>query len=112
MNVLETARAGVTTTSPLDGRMPSMAKDKATITVERRKIDEVRRLTGAASTSAAIDMALDHLIRAARLRSDVAAYTSRPPTDDEIALASISPCWEDLADDTDWDLLYGADLER
>jgi hypothetical protein len=36
-----------------------MGKQKTTIRVERRKIDEARRLTGVASTSAAIDLALD-----------------------------------------------------
>jgi hypothetical protein len=45
-----------------------MAKEKTTITVERHKVDEARRLTGAASTSAAIDVAL-----AARGRSPVHA---------------------------------------
>lgn len=86
-----------------------MAKSKATITVERAKVEEVRRLTGAVSTSAAIDLALDHLIRAERLRRDVIAYVGRPPTEEEIALAAIVPRWDDLADDTDWDLLYSND---
>jgi hypothetical protein len=83
-----------------------MAKEKTTITVERHKVDEARRLTGAASTSAAIDVALDRLIRAERLRRDVVAYTGEPPTGEEIALAAIAPPWDDLADDTDWDALY------
>ena len=30
-----------------------------------------------------------------------------PPTEDEIALATTTPPWDDLADDTDWDALYG-----
>jgi hypothetical protein len=37
---------------------------------------------------------------------DIAAYTGTPPTDDEIALATITPSWRDLADETDWDALY------
>jgi hypothetical protein len=41
------------------GRTPGTGKQKTTIRVERRKIDEARRLTGVASTSAAIDLALD-----------------------------------------------------
>ena len=86
-----------------------MAKKKATITVERRKIDEARRLTGAASTSATIDLALDMLIRGERLRRDILAYTGAPPTEDELALATISPPWDDLADATDWDALYVED---
>ena len=83
-----------------------MAKQKTTITVERRKVDEARRLTGAASTSAAIDLALDRLIRGERLRNDIAAYTGTPPTEEEIALAATTPPWSDLTDDTDWDALY------
>ena len=86
-----------------------MAKQKATITVERRKVDEARRLTGAASTSAAIDLALDRLIRGERLRRDIAAYTGVPPTEEEVALAAITPPWSDLTDDTDWEALYAAD---
>jgi hypothetical protein len=86
-----------------------MAKEKTTITVERRKVDEARRLTGVASTSAAIDLALDRLIRGERLRNDIAAYTGTPPTEEEIALAAITPPWNDLTDDTDWDALYADD---
>ena len=69
----------------------SMAKEKTTITVERHKVDEARRLTGAASTSAAIDVALDRLIRAERLRKNVVTYTNEPPTSKKIALAAIAP---------------------
>lgn len=83
-----------------------MAKQKTTITVERHKVDEARRLTGAASTSAAIDVALDRLIRTERLRKDLVAYAAAPPTDEEIALAAVTPSWDTLADDTDWDALY------
>lgn len=83
-----------------------MTKHRTTITVERHKVDEARRLTGAASTSAAIDVALDRLIRTERLRRDVAAYAITPPTDEEIALAAVTPTWDAIADDTDWDALY------
>jgi acyl CoA:acetate/3-ketoacid CoA transferase alpha subunit len=86
-----------------------MAKQKTTITVERHKVDEARRLTGAASTSAAIDLALDRLIRTERLRKDIAAYTGAPPTEEEVALAGTVPPWSDLADDTDWEALYSDD---
>ena len=86
-----------------------MAKKKTTITVERRKVEEARRLTGAPSTSAAIDIALDLLIRGERLRNDITAYTGTPPTEEEIALAAITPPWSDLHDDTDWDALYSDD---
>jgi hypothetical protein len=86
-----------------------MAKQKTTITIERRKLEEARRLTGAASTSAAIDVALDRLIRSERLRRDVAAYTGTPPTEDEIARAAIAPPWGDLSDETEWDELYAGE---
>jgi hypothetical protein len=86
-----------------------MAKHKTTITVERHKLDQVRKLTGAASASAAIDTALDRLIRTERLRRDLAAYAAHPPSAEEIALAASPPSWEALADDTDWDALYAAE---
>lgn len=92
-----------------------MAKQKATITVDRGKVEQVRRLTGAASTSAAIDIALDQLIRAERIRKDVAAYTATPPADEEIALAATPMNWSDLADETDWSTLHnkaGSSNER
>lgn len=88
------------------GMMKGMAKRKTTITVESHKVDEARRLTGAASTSATIDVALDRLIRTERLRRDVAAYAATPPTDEEVALAAVEPSWDALADDTDWAALY------
>ncbi|MGH3849999.1 MAG: hypothetical protein ACRDRT_09895 [Pseudonocardiaceae bacterium] len=83
-----------------------MAKQKVTITVDPTKVGVVRRLTGAASTSAAIDLALGELIRSEHLRRDVAAYSGRPATDDEIALSRTNPPWDDLADDLDWAALY------
>lgn len=83
-----------------------MAKDKTTITVDRAKVEEVRRLTGAASTSAAVDLALAELIRKERIRRDVDAYRTNPPSEAEAALAAVNPNWADLADDTDWDALY------
>lgn len=80
-----------------------MAKEKATITIDRAKVDEARRLTGAPTTSATIDVALTRLIRAERIRQDVAAYAAHPVTDEEVALPAPSANWSDLADDTDWD---------
>ena len=85
------------------GTVSGMSKDKATITVDREQVAEVQRLTGAATTSAAIDLALRELIRTARLRSDIAAYASTPAAEDEIALARTTPSWADLQDETDWD---------
>ncbi len=87
--------------------MNSMTKDKATITVDRSKVDRVREITGAANTSQAIDVALNELIRLDRLRRDVAAYSRIPPSPDEIALAGSPPDWADLADATDWEAVYG-----
>lgn len=83
-----------------------MPKRKTTITIEPEKLETVLRLTGAPSTSAAIDLALDRLIRSERLRRDVEAYSGSPPTEEEIALAAVRPDWGDLSDDTDWDALY------
>ena len=80
-----------------------MAKTKVTISLDRSHADEVIRLTGATSTSAAIDLALLSLIRSERLRRDLHAYGLSGVTDDEIALAQQSPNWSDLADETDWD---------
>lgn len=86
-----------------------MAREKTTITVDRTKLDQARRLTGSASASGTIDVALDALLRAERLRRDVEAYTAHPPTDDEAGLARRRAGVADLADDTDWEALYGRD---
>lgn len=84
-----------------------MPREKTTITIDRAKVDAATALTDARSTSAVVDMALDHLIRAERLKRDIAAYTAMPPTEDEIALASL-PVRLDLDDDdVDYDALYG-----
>lgn len=89
------------------GSMSDMAKDKATITVDREKVRRAKALTQAASTSAVIDVALDRLIRAEVLRRDVEAYRRAPMTDDELPTAQL-PVHFDLDDaDVDYDLLYG-----
>jgi hypothetical protein len=90
---------------PLHGSIACMAKDKATITLDRAKATTARALLGAHSTSEVIDVALDRLIRAERLRADVAAYRRVPPTRDEVDLAALGDIGA-LADDTDWDALY------
>jgi hypothetical protein len=84
--------------------MYSMAKQKVTITLDRSKAENARSLVGAASTSEVVDLALDHLIRAERLRRDVAAYQCVPPTPAESELAALA----DPAplDETDWEGLY------
>ena len=55
-----------------------MAREKATITLDRAKAATARALLGLDSTSEVIDVALDQLIRAERLRADVAAYRRVP----------------------------------
>ncbi|MCL5445753.1 MAG: type II toxin-antitoxin system VapB family antitoxin [Actinobacteria bacterium] len=86
-----------------------MAREKATITVDREKLSEARAMLGAPSASAAIDVALSELIRRRRLRNDLKAYAGTPPTAEEAALGVSSPDWDDLADDTDWDAEWPED---
>jgi hypothetical protein len=43
------------------------------------------------------------LLRRYRVLNDVNAYTTTPPTAEEVALGHALPDWSDLADDTDWD---------
>jgi hypothetical protein len=85
-----------------------MARDKVTITLDRSKANAARALVGAGSTSAAIDIALERLIRAERKSKDVAAYKLRPvgKQEDDLALLGDSQA---LADDTDWESLYSVD---
>jgi len=85
-----------------------MAREKATITLDRAKAAAARALLGVESTSEVIDMALDQLIRAERLRADIAAYQRVPPTQDEVELALLGDT-DSIADDTDWDALYADD---
>ena len=46
------------------------------------------------------------LIRAERLRRDIAAYGPVPLTNAEILLAGSRPDWSDLDDDTDWESAF------
>lgn len=86
-----------------------MAREKVTITADRDKLAAARAATGARSTSDAIDIALDALLRADRTRRDIAAYQSTPPTVEETAIARAPRSCADLADDTDWEALYDGD---
>lgn len=81
-----------------------MTRTKATITVDREKLDEVRGLLGASSASAAIDLALSEVLHRARLRRDVEAYRRVPKTGEEVGVADIDVDWQDLADETDWEM--------
>jgi hypothetical protein len=82
-----------------------MAKDKVTITLDRSKAERARALVGASSTSEVIDVALERLIRAERLRRDVSAYRQAPPTPGELELALQTDA-PSLDDDTDWEVIY------
>jgi len=86
-----------------------MAREKATITVDRAKLAEARSALGVRSASAAIDIALTEVIRRARLRRDIEAYTNTPQTAEEIAIGEALPDWTELADDTDWGAEWPAD---
>jgi Arc/MetJ family transcription regulator len=86
-----------------------MAKEKATITIDRAKLSEARAVLGVSSASAAVDVALSELIRRHRVLRDAEAYTRTPPADDEAALGHALPDWSDLADDTDWDAEWPED---
>ena len=86
--------------------MKGMAKQKVTITLDRAKADEARLLVGSANTSEVIDVALSRLIQAERLRRDIEAYRRLPPTATDLLIALQSDT-SGLADDTDWEALYG-----
>jgi hypothetical protein len=85
-----------------------MAKEKATITIDRAKAALALEVSGARTTSEVVDLALDQLIRAERLRADVAAYQGVPSTAAGLDLALLADT-SGLADDTDWDQLYADD---
>lgn len=86
-----------------------MARDKATITLDREKVARAASLVGSESMSETIDIALERLIRAEELRNDVAAYRRMPLSEKESAVADL-PVELDLADEhVDYDDLYGSD---
>lgn len=86
-----------------------MAKEKVTITLDRAKARAAGELVGTASTSELIDIALDRLLHAERMRRDVEAYRRVPQTAEERAFADVAETAV-LADDIDWAALY-ADTE-
>jgi hypothetical protein len=84
-----------------------MARNKATIMLDREKAARAAALVGQASMSDIIDIALDRLIWTEELRRDVAAYARQPLDEAELALANL-PLELDLGDDdVDYDALYG-----
>ncbi|MGI9120549.1 MAG: hypothetical protein ACR2G7_10605 [Acidimicrobiales bacterium] len=84
-----------------------MAKEKATITLDRTKVEAARTLIGGRSVSEVIDVALGRLIRNEQLRRDVEAYSCQPPTGDEIALADLPVSLDLDDDDVDYETHYG-----
>jgi hypothetical protein len=94
---------------PPVGSIRWMARSKATLTVDRHKVHAAMELTGQATMSDVVDLALDRLIRAGRLQRDMAAYRRTPMTSDEMTTAGL-PVRLDLGDeDTDYDALYGSE---
>lgn len=84
-----------------------MARSKATITVDRDLLHQVQGVVGRTNASDTIDLALRELLKAERIRRDIAAYAAAPPTADEIALTShVTASHADLNDDTDWEALF------
>jgi hypothetical protein len=103
LNALLYARAYVRA----HGSMQCMAREKATITLDRDKVARVASLVGGRSMSEVVDIALDRLIQAEELRRDVAAYARQPLSDEELAVTDL-PVELDLADDdVDYEALYG-----
>jgi len=51
--------------------MRELARDKATVTLDRAKVQDAMDLTGGRSMSEVIDIALDRLIRAEQPRRDM-----------------------------------------
>lgn len=84
-----------------------MARRKATVTLDREKVERARVLTGSKSMSDVIDVALDRLIRTERLRRDVEAYSKQPPTDEERRAGDLSVALDLGDDDIDYAALYG-----
>jgi hypothetical protein len=84
-----------------------MAREKATVTIDREKLERAKALIQVRTMSETIDVALDRLIRGEQLKRDVAAYARDPLTADELALADV-PLDLDLGDDEiDYEALYG-----
>lgn len=85
-----------------------MARQKATITLDRKKAAAARSLAGNRPLSEVIDVALEEFIRVRELRDDIAAYVKRPPTTDELALGELEVEFDLADDDVDYEALYGS----
>jgi hypothetical protein len=84
-----------------------MARSKATITLDRDKVDLAMSLTAGRSMSDVVDIALDRLISSEQLRGDVVAYARRPASEDEFIVADLPVTLDLNDDDVDYDALYG-----
>lgn len=84
-----------------------MPKVKLSVTVDRAKVDRARELTGAATVSELLDVALTRLLAQELERRHVAGYQRKPQGGDDLAWAELVRDPTDIADDTDWAGLYG-----
>lgn len=84
-----------------------MAREKATVTLDRGKVEEARALIGGRSMSEVIDVALDRLIRIEHLRRDVEAYRRHPQGLVELGVADLAVTLDLDDDEVDYDALYG-----
>lgn len=89
-----------------------MPPEKATLTLDRDKVAEAKRLVGGTSMSHVVDLALDRLIRTERLRADVLAYGAVLSTADEAVLGDLAVVFDLGDEDIDYDALYGSDEDR
>jgi hypothetical protein len=84
-----------------------MAKEKATITLDREVVRLAMELTDKRTMSEVIDLALSRLVHAERLRRDIEAYRRTPSTEEERAVARLPVRFDLGDDDIDYDTLYG-----
>jgi hypothetical protein len=84
-----------------------MARSKTPIMLDREKAVRAAALISERTVSEVIDIALDRLSQAEKLRRDVGAYVQQPDDQRERALADL-PLEFDLEDgDEDYEALYG-----
>ncbi len=84
-----------------------MAREKATITLDREKVARAQALVGGRSMSDVVDVALDRLITIEQLRLDVEAYGRSPLSADELAVSDLTIQFDLGDEEVDYDALYG-----
>lgn len=84
-----------------------MPKAKLSVTLDRAKLARAQELTGAATVSELLDLAVTRLLTQELERRHVAGYQRQPQGNDDIAWAEVAREQADVADDTDWAGLYG-----